>query len=202
MMTRGRPLYAMLFGLAVLAGCGEPPPPEAPPPVPPPPDHELATPAETAAPASSAAPPSTLGPVSAPAPAPKPLRERVVGKWQFDFSGEARAMQEAKVRKKVGKDEVTFAKQMKEIEAAAAKEWIEITDGSYTSWVGDKIDKQMAFEVVKEEGSTLSMKPTKDLVAKKDIKGDVLVTATLKDENTLEMFDPQKKINLTFKRKP
>jgi hypothetical protein len=90
---------------------------------------------------------------------------------------------------------------MKEIEEAAAKEWVELTADTYTSWVGDKIERQMQYVVVKEEGNTLTAKPTKDLVAKKDIKVDMTVPLTLKDDNTIEMFDPSKKINLTFKRK-
>jgi hypothetical protein len=136
-----------------------------------------------------------------PAPAPKPLKERVIGKWQFELTGEARAFHEANVRKKTGKDEAKFAKAMKEIEEAAAKEWVELTADTYTSWVGDKIERQMQYVVVKEEGNTLTAKPTKDLVAKKDIKVDMTVPLTLKDDNTIEMFDPSKKINLTFKRK-
>jgi len=200
-MIRRRLGYGILFAVAVtVAACGEPPPPEAPPPVAPPPDPTPARTAEAPAPE----PAKTAAPEMAkpePPPAPKPLKERVIGKWQFELTGEARAFHEANVRKKTGKDEAKFAKAMKEIEEAAAKEWVELTADTYTSWVGDKIERQMQYVVVKEEGNTLTAKPTKDLVTKKDIKGDMTVPLTLKDDSTIEMFDPSKKINLTFKRK-
>lgn len=198
-MTRRQLAYGTLFAIAI-AACGEPPPPEAPPSVPPPPDP---TPAKTAQQVAAPEPAKTAEQVAAPEPPPppKPLKERVVGKWQFELTGEARAFHEANVRKKTGKDEAKFAKAMKEIEEAAAKEWIELTADTYTSWVGDKIERQLQYAVVKEEGNTLTAKPTKDLVTKKDMKGDMTIPLTLKDESTLEMFDPSKKINLTFKRK-
>jgi hypothetical protein len=190
---------ATLFVIA-LAACGEPPPPEAPPAVPPPPDPAPAKTAEAPAPEPAKTAEKAAAP-EPPPPAPKPAKERVVGKWQFELTGEARAFHEANVRKKTGKDEAKFAKAMKEIEEAAAKEWIELTADTYTSWVGDKIERQMQYTVVKEEGNTITAKPTKDLVTKKDIKVDMTIPITLKDDNTIEMFDPSKKINLTFKRK-
>lgn len=198
-MNRRRLAFGILFATAI-AACGEPPPPEAPPPVAPPPDPAPAKTAEVAA-APEPPKPSEVAAAPEPAPAPKPLKERVIGKWQFELTGEARAFHEANVRKKTGKDEAKFEKAMKEIEEAAKKEWVELTADTYTSWVGDKIERQMHYAVVKEEGNTLTAKPTKDLVTKKDIKGDMTVAITLKDDNTLEMFDPSKKINLTFKRK-
>lgn len=204
MLKQSRVFGALLMFALAAAGCGEPPPPETPPPAEPPPaPTEPAKPAETTA----AAPPpaaTTAAPAAAPAPAPapKPLKERVIGKWQFELSAESRAYHEANIRKKTGKDEAKFAKAMKEVEEAATKEWIEMTADTYTSYVGDKIDAQMKYEVVKEEGNTLTVKPTRDLVAKKDIKGDMTVAVSLSDESTLVMFDPKKKINLTFKRKP
>lgn len=200
-MSKRRHTIGILFALALVAGCGEPPPPEAPPPVAPPPDTAPAKPAEPAA-APEAAPTAAAAAAPEPAPPPKAAKERMIGKWQFELTGEARAFHEANVRKKAGKDEAKFAKGMKEIEEAAAKEWIELTADTYTSWVGDKIEKQLSFQVVKEEGATITVKAVKDLVAKKDVKGDLTIPVTLKDDNTLEMFDPGKKINLTFKRKP
>ncbi|MCK6590337.1 MAG: hypothetical protein L6Q76_22460, partial [Polyangiaceae bacterium] len=136
-MIRKRLAYGVLFAVAI-AACGEPPPPEAPPPVAPPPDP---APAKTAAEVAAPEPAKTAAEVAAPEPPPppKPLKERVLGKWQFELTGEARAFHEANVRKKTGKDEAKFAKAMKEIEEAAAKEWIELSADTYTSWVGDKI---------------------------------------------------------------
>lgn len=188
--------------LVVLSGCGEPPPPEAPPAVPPPPDP---LPVKTAEPVPSVAvaPPPTAAPAAPePPPPPKPLKEQIVGKWQFELSGEARAYHEAAAHKKAGKDEAKFQKLMKEIEEASTKEWIELTADTYTSWVGDKIEAQMKYEVVKEEGGVLTVKPVKDLVAKKDIKGDMTIPIKMMEDGALSMFDPKKKINLTFKRKP
>ncbi len=198
-MNSRRLAYGILVAIAISA-CGEPPPPEAPPPVAPPPDP---TPARTAEAAVAPEPAKTAEAAVAPEPPPppKPVKERVIGKWQFELTGEARAFHEANVRKKTGKDEAKFEKAMKEIEEAAKKEWVELTADTYTSWVGDKIERQMQYTVVKEEGNTLTAKPTRDLVTKKDIKGDMTVSITLKDDNTVEMFDPSKKINLTFKRK-
>jgi hypothetical protein len=195
-MNRRRLAFGILFATAI-AACGEPPPPEAPPPVAPPPDPAPAKTAEVAAPE----PPKPAEQVAAPSVPPTPINERVIGKWQFVLTGESRAFHEANVRKKTGKDEAKFAKAMKEIEDAAAKEWIELTADTYTSWVGDKIERQMQYAVVKAEGDVLTVKPTKDLVAKKDIPGDMTIPLSMKDNNTLEMFDPGKKINLTFKRK-
>ena len=86
--------------------------------------------------------------------------------------------------------------------AISSEPRIELSADTYTSWVGDKIEKQLSFQVVKEEGNTITVKAVKDLVAKTDVKGDLTIPVTLKDDNTLEMFDPGKKINLTFKRKP
>lgn len=187
--------------LVVLAACGEPPPPEAPPAVPPPPDPQPVKTAEPAPSAVASAPAAAPAPAPEPPPPPKPLKEQVVGKWQFDLTGEARAFHEAEARKKAGKDEAKFQKLMKEIEAASAKEWIELTADTYTSWVGEKIEAQMKYEVVKEENGVLTVKPVKDLVAKKDIKGDMTVPVSIKEDGTLSMFDPKKKINLIFKRK-
>jgi hypothetical protein len=197
-MSKRRFVYGVLFVLVTAAGCGEPPPPEAPPPVAPPPDP---APAKTVEPAPAPAPTAAAVAPPEPAPAPKAAKERMIGKWQFELTGEARTFHEAAARKKAGKDEAKFAKAMKEVEEAAAKEWIEMTADTYTSWVGDKIERQMSFTVVKEEGNVVTVKAVKDLVAKKDVKGDVTIPVTLKDDNTLEMFDPGKKINLTFKRK-
>jgi hypothetical protein len=200
MLKQSRVFGALLTLALAAAGCGEPPPPATPPPAEPPPaPTEPAKPAETTA---AAPPPAAETAAPAPAAAPKPLKERVIGKWQFELSAESRAYHEASIRKKTGKDEAKFAKAMKEVEEAATKEWIEMTADTYTSYVGDKIEAQMKYEVVKEEGNTLTVKPTRDLVAKKDIKGDMTVPVSLSDDNTLVMFDPKKKINLTFKRKP
>ncbi len=196
------PILNALVAISIaLAACGEPPPPEAPPPVPPPPDPKPAKTVEPA-PVASAAPVAALAPSPEPPPPPKPLKEQVVGKWQFELTGEARAFHEAAARKKAGKDEAKFQKLMKEIEEASAKEWIELSADTYTSWVGDKIEAQMKYEVLKEENGVLSVKPTKDLVAKKDMKGDMVVSVSIKEDGSLSMFDPKKKINLIFKRKP
>ncbi|MDI3291263.1 hypothetical protein QHF83_48590, partial [Polyangium sp. 15x6] len=164
----------------------------------PPPETAAAAPAPTqAAPA----------PAPEPAPAPKPGKERIVGQWQFDFSGEPRAAAEADAKKKAGKDEKKYAALLKEIEDAAAGEWIEFTaDSMYVSHVTekgkDKVILKVKYEVVKDENGAVVMKPAgKDEISKKEMPKELEITITLKDDKTLELVDPKKKMTLVFKRK-
>jgi hypothetical protein len=150
---------------------------------------------------AAAAPPAPAPVVEAPPP-PKPAKERIVGKWQFDFSGEARTKAEEEAHKKAGKadkDNKKFDAAMKKLEAEAATEWIEFTaDNTYASYVGDKPVMKVKYEIAKEEGDTLTMKPTgKDEISKKEL--NVEIPVTLKGD-TIEMRDPKKGV-LIFKRK-
>jgi hypothetical protein len=167
------------------------------------------TPPANTAPATQAAPPAAAQPQAAAPAAPKPGKERIVGKWQFDFSGEPRAAAEADAKKKAGKDDKKLAELMKEIEATAGGEWIEFTappEAQYISHITekgkDKVILKVKYEVTKDENGTLVMKPAgKDEVSKKDLPKDLEIPVTFKDDNTIEMKDPKKKMTLIFKRK-
>jgi len=218
-MKANRRMLVALMSLVVLGvaacGGGETPPADTPPQ---PTDNATTSPAPTPEPAAAppatdaaptqAAPPAT--PQAAAPDAPKPGKERIVGKWQFDFSGEPRAAAEADAKKKAGKDDKKFADLMKEIEAAAAGEWIEFTGAPDTQYVShitekggkDKVVMKVKYEVAKDENGTLVMKPAgKEEVSKKDMPKDLEIPVTFKDDNTIEMKDPKKKMTLIFKRK-
>ena len=93
---------------------------------------------------------------------------------------------------------------MKKVEEAAAGEWIEFADSFYVSHVTekgkDKVVLKVKYDVVKDENTSLTMKPNgKDEISKKELKDEV--TVTFKDDDTISMVDPGKKITLVFKRK-
>jgi hypothetical protein len=176
-----------------------------------------AEPAATPTAAPSAAPtsaPTTAAATPPPAPAPKPGKELIVGTWQFDFSGEPKTKAEEDAKKKAGKDEKKLAALMKEVEEAAAGEWIEFTkDGYYVSHVTekgkgkdakptDKVILKIKYEITKDEKGAVSMKPVgKDEISKKEMKDLGEIPVTIKDDNTIEIKDPKKKMTLVFKRK-
>jgi hypothetical protein len=200
-MNQHRILFGVGFTLAALglSACGGST--ELPPTAPPVAEAPSAAPAAVA-PVATTPPEVTPEPVAeAPAP-PKPAKERIVGQWQFDFTGEARAKAEEAAHKKAGKadkDNKKFDAAMKALEAEAATEWIEFTaDSTYVSYVGEKPVVKVKYEIAKEEGDTVTMKPTgKDEISKKELKVEIPVT--LKGD-TLEMKDPKKGV-LVFKRK-
>ncbi len=167
---------------------------------------ETATAAATTA---TAAPTTTAAPTAEAVkpPPPKPAKEKVVGKWQFSFEGDVRTKAEEELKKKFAKEKDTkkFDAEIKKLEEAAALEWVEFTADTYASYVNDaKTKKEKAvlktkFEVVKDENTSLTMKPVgKPEVGKIDPKAEVVVT--FKDDNTITIPDP-KKGALVFKRK-
>ena len=186
-----RSTHALAFAAAALlvAACGgEAPPPETPPAPPP------------ASPEPPAAPPPAESAQPATPPAPKPLKERTIGKWGFDFmaSEPGKKAQEAN-KQKAGKDEKKLAELMQKATEEASKEWIEMTGDTYVSYVGDKAVYKAKYEVVKEDGNNLHVKQVgKDEISKKEMKDEIIVT--LVDDNTLQMKDPKKGL-LVFKRK-
>jgi len=205
-------LVSTMALLGVACGGGETPQPEMAQQPPPadtaPAKTETAPPAPTpAAPETTQAKPPATAEATPPAPAPKPGKEKIVGKWQFDFSGEPRAAAEAEAKKKAGKDEKKLAALMKETEEAAAGEWIEFTpDAMYVSHITekgkDKVILKVKYEIAKDENGTIVMKPAgKDEISKKDMPKDMEITVVFKDDNTIEMKDPKKKMVLIFKRK-
>lgn len=165
---------------------------------------ETAAPTATATAAPTAT--ATAAEVTPPAPAPKPGKEKILGKWQFSFEGEPKAKIEEEGKKKFAKEKDTkkFDAWMKQHEDEAAGEWIEFTADTYTSHVTEKGKDKVVFEgkyeIVKDDNTTLVAKPGKDKpkVGKIDPKAEI--TTTFKDDNTIEMMDPVKKIKLVFKR--
>ena len=162
-----------------------------------------ATAAVTAAPTASATAEAATPP---PAP-PKAGKEKIIGKWQFSFEGEPKAKAEEEGKKKFAKekDSKKFDAFMKAQEEAAAGEWIEFSADTYTSHVTekgkDKVVLEVKYEIVKDDNTTLVTKPGKDKpkVGKAQPAGTE-ITTTFKDDNTIEMMDPVKKIKLVFKK--
>lgn len=209
-MNMRRLPFVMLLSVSALAvACGDPPPVETPPqPTGEPAATAAPTAAETAAPTATAAmtaAPTATAAVEAPPP-PKPAKEKIAGKWQFSFEGEPKAKAEEAAKKKFPKDadQAKRDAEVKKVEEAAAGEWIEFADGYYISHVTekgkDKVVLKVKYDVVKDENTALTMKPNgKDEISKKELKDEV--TVTFKDDDTISMVDPGKKITLVFKRK-
>jgi hypothetical protein len=126
-------------------------------------------------------------------PGPKSLKERIVGVWVLDFSGDVKTTAEADAKKKAGKDEKKLADLMKKAEETAAKEKVESTGDTMILWDGDKTTSKAKYEIVKEEGNTLTLKRVgKDEISKKDVAATEIVI-TFKDETTIELKDPKEK---------
>lgn len=192
--------HGILFSVATaLVGCaGEVPPPEAPPASPPAaPETPPVTPPNADPVATAPADPPKK---EEPPPAPKPLKEKVVGKWQFDFlaSDPGKKVEEA-AKKKAGTDEKKLADLLKKPTEEAAKESIEMTSDSYISYVGDKVVYKAKYEIVKEDDKSLHVKQVgKDEIGKKEMKEEMVVTFI--DDNSISMKDSKKGL-LVFKRK-
>jgi hypothetical protein len=189
---------SLMLSVAVLsfaAACGgDAPPPETPPA--PPPEAEPAAANPAPAPPPPAAPKKEE-------PPPVPAKQKIQGKWAFDLMGSdpgKKAEEDAK--KKGGKDEKKVAALMKKIQDDAAKEWVEFSTDTYTSYVGEKPVFKVKYEVAKEEGTNLHLKAVgKDEVSKKAVPAaDAEMPVTLVDDNTLQMKSGKKGL-LQFKRK-
>lgn len=162
-------------------------PPPAPAPVTPSPADPTTTPAAGATTDAAAAPKKEE------APPQKTLREKLVGTWALDFSGETRTTAETEAKKKAGKDEKKLADLLKKAEETAAKQKFENTADTIAAWEGDKAVSKAKYEVVKEEGNTITIKQTgKDEVSKKDAPATE-IAITFKDDNTIELKDPKEK---------
>jgi hypothetical protein len=204
-MNTRRLSFGLLFTFATaLAACGgEAPPPETPPPPPPAAPEPPAAPAEPAAAGPGAEGPAG-GKKEEPAPAPKAAKDKVQGKWGFDFSGEVRAKAEEDAKKKAGaadKDGKKFQELMKKEEDKHAKQHMEVSGDTWTVFDGDKPVMKVHYDIGKDEGSTLTIKLGKDEVTKKDWKGQELVVS-FKDDNTISVPDPKdaKKAPTSYKR--
>jgi hypothetical protein len=177
-MNNRRLSYGLLFSLAaVIAGCGGE-------------QAEPATPAPTST--EAAPPPSAIAAEAAPPPAPaKPAKEKIVGKWVQDFSGDVQAKADEAAKKTAGKkdpDNKKYNAALDKAKAATADNTLEFTGDTFT-WNA----KGKPVHVIKVEmsgtDSSLSLKLGKDEKAKKDLKGQAL-EITFKDDSTIEMKDP------------
>ena len=183
--------FAVLaLSTAVFAACGggEPPPPETPPP----PAPAAPEPAPAAEPA-----PSPTAPADAPkkveTPPAKPNKEKIAARWSFDLSGEAKTAAEEDAKKK-NKDEKKQAEALTKAETAFTKKAVEFSGDTVTIFDGEKALKKMKFEVVSDQGSTLTIKFVgKDEVTKKDVSKEPEMSINFKDDTTIEMKDPTEK---------
>jgi hypothetical protein len=197
------------FSLVAVA-CGDTPPPETPPVAPPPSamptDAASAAPAPTDAP--SAAPADTSAAVAPPAAPPaKPNKDKFVGKWAQDFSGDVQAAA-ADAAKKAGgakADQKKIDAAMKKSQDAFTKTaaLLEVADGTATWSMGGKPAHKFKFDVSKDDGASLNIKANeKDEVTKKDMKDEQDFTFT--DDNTITIKNPDPKDKkgtvLVFKR--
>jgi hypothetical protein len=204
MKSRSLSLVALLFVPAWIVACG----PEAPAPEVPQnatANAEVAPPTTATAVVTADPTPPTPPPVVA--PPPKPGKEKIVGKWQFSFEGEPKAKAEEDAKKKFPKDKDQAKRDamVAKVGEAASGEWIEFADGYYASHTTDakgkdKVVLKVKYDVTKDDSASISMKAVgKEEISKKALKDEVSVT--FKDDTTISMFDPRKKMNLTFKRK-
>lgn len=194
-MNKRRFSYGLLVTLAaaLMGGCDSTPPAETP-------AQPTAAPADTGAPAptqtAAAEPPpaETAKPAEPPPPPPKPAKEKFVGKFTQDFSGDVGDAANAAAQKAGG-----AKKDQKKIDAALEKakkaftdagSAIDISGGKFTWTLKGKAAHEIDFEIAKGDDPTnLVLKLTKD--KGKAFKGGAKeVSLTFKDDTTFEMVDP------------
>jgi plastocyanin len=194
-MNKRRFSYGLLVTLAaaLIGGCDSTPPAETP-------AQPTAAPADTGAPAptqtAAAEPPpaETAKPAEPPPPPPKPAKEKFIGKFTQDFSGDvadaagATAQKAGGAKKDQKKIDASLEKQKKAFMDAGSS--IEVVGGTITWTLKGKAAHTIDFEVAKgDDPSNLSVKFNKD--NKKPIKGGAKeVSITFKDDSTFEMVDP------------
>jgi hypothetical protein len=185
-------LSVLALSTAMLAACGgDPPQPETPPP--PAPAAPEPTPAAEPAPADPGAAAGAEAPKKVDAAPAKPNKEKIAARWSFDFSGEAKTLAEEDAKKK-SKDEKKQAEALTKAETAFTKKAVEFAGDTVTVYDGDKAIKKVKYEVVKDEGSTLTIKFVgKDEISKKDMATAPEMTISFKDDTTIEMKDPVEK---------
>jgi len=191
---------------AFFAACGgEQPQPESPPPPTPAAPEPPASPAANPSGDPAAMAPSTPSEPPKKVEAPKPNKEKIIGKWSQDFSGDVKTAAEDDAKKKAGKDEKKLADLLKKAEDGTTKHWMENTADTHTEYDGDKVVHKGKYEVVKDEGTTLVVKAVgKDEITKKEMPGEM--TLTFVDDNTIQMKepgakDPAKAKTFVYKRK-
>jgi hypothetical protein len=201
-MNTRRLSFALLVSIAAIAvGCGDSTPPAETAPQP------TATAAATTV--AEVAPPPVVTATAEPAPPPpppaKPSKDKWVGKFTQDFSGDVLNAADADAKKKAGKadkENKKYNAAMDKAKAAVADNTIENTaDGTIWSTKG-KAKHTMGIKVVSgDDPASLKIQFVKD--GKKDLKTPQDVSITFKDDNTFEIVDPFTKKNpqtLVFKR--
>jgi hypothetical protein len=196
-------LLVSLAAAAIAVGCGDSTPPAETAPQP------SATAAATTSVAEVAPPPVTATAEQPPPPPPpppaKPSKEKWVGKFTQDFSGDVLNAADADAKKKAGKadkDNKKYNAAMDKAKAAVADNTIENTpDGTVWSTKG-KAKHTMGIKVVSgDDPASLKIQFVKD--GKKDLKAPIDVSINFKDDNTFEIQDPWAKKNaqtFVFKR--
>jgi hypothetical protein len=196
-MNNRRLSYGLLLTLAttLVAACGgETPPADQPPQPSAAPSTEPATPPPAAS-ATPEAAPSAAPAAAAPAPAAKPSKEKWVGKFVQDYSGEVKDTFEAEQKKKFAKEKDTkkFDDAVKKKTDELATVIIENTADTHTLSVKGKVVSKVKYEVGSgDDPANLTIKLGKDEQTKKDHKGaEVAITFT--DDNTFTLKDPTAK---------
>jgi hypothetical protein len=205
-MNKRRSSYGFLVTLAAAAfaaGCGDSTP-EAQTPSPASATAEPATPPTVVA---EAPPPAPAPPPDPPPPPPKPSRDKWVGKFTQDFSGDFFNAADADAKKKAGKkdkDGKKYDAAIARAKATATGNVVENTADTLTWSVKGKAAHTMKFEIVNgDDPSNLSIRFVKD--GKKDIKKPIEVSVSFSDDDTFSFKDPFAKkadsaLTLVFKR--
>jgi hypothetical protein len=181
----------------MLAACGDSTP-------------EAQTPAASATPADTdAAPPATTAtetatpppPPPAPAPAPTPAKQKVVGSFVQDFSGDVADAAQADATKKAGKADKDGKKAAALVDKAKAaftalNSSLVITADTLTWNLKGKPAHAISYTVSgsADDPTNLTVKLGKDATAKKDLKGQELAI-TFTDDSTFTFKDPFAKTN-------
>jgi hypothetical protein len=205
-MNKRRLSYGLLVTLAALAvGCGESTPAAETPAQPSAEAKAESAPATTAA--AEAAPPPKAEPEPAPPP-PKAAKDKWVGSWTQDFSGDVMNAADADAKKKAGKadkDGKKYNAAMDKAKAAVTGNTLDTALDGITWNVGGKAAHAIKFELVKGDSpNEITVKFTQD--NKKPIKKPIDVTVTFTDDSTIQFKDPfAKKADaaqtLVFKKK-
>lgn len=205
--------YGLLLTTATaLVACGEPAQPETPQggtttasdattaaPTP--------TVAETATPVPTATATATATAEAPPPPAPKQAKEKLIGKFAQDFSGDVKDAADAAAKKAAGKADKDGKKYNAAMEKATKAfndngSAIENTDKTLTWSIKGKPAHSVTIEIGASDPGTVTIKLMKD--GKADLKGRE-VAITFSDDDTFTMMDPfakdpKKAQKLVFKR--
>jgi plastocyanin len=179
------------FAAAMLAACGDSTPePQTP--------AASATPADTdaAAPSAATEPAPPPAPTAEPAPPPKPAKDKVVGTFTQDFSGDVMDAAVADAAKKAGKADKDGKKAAALVEKAKkafsdAANTIVVTADTLTWNAKGKPAHAIAYTVSSkaDDPTNLTIKLGKDATTKKDLQGQEL-SISFSDDSTFSFKDP------------